>query len=578
MPDNFPPGLTASAVMPELQFSKLVDELKTSPVLCERLTDLLHEDHPIYDQRGAAAITRMRGWVLLALGKRLSERALPFFFEELDNGRDAYLVAAAARVLRTGAQPAAAIAPFLMRALANIQFHDDFVSLDRYGGYASSPGSTAEFTTAVDELVATLRWLGSHAKPALPAIETLLADNAKGGGALSKTQLGELRIILASARASETVPEPSLDCCTPPFVITAFREWLPRLRTDEIGIGPVVFEDQDGKRIAFSEFFHGQPSVIAFFYSRCTNPFKCSLTVAKLARLQKLLIDRRMDRRIRTAAITYDPAFDLANRLRGYGASRGLRMDSGNRLLRPVEGIEPVRKYFRLGVNFIGSLINRHRVEVYVLDARGNITASFERIQWDENEVLDCAIALLSGERGNTAPAAAESNECKYSNPVPNPVPNPVNKEVAKSLALMAGYGRSSAGHPDPGSALSAALPILALTAALFPKCPVCWAAYLSVFGIASVEWLPYSPWLLPLLAALMLVNLASLWLQYRAQQRMPGFYLAAAGAFMILVPGMGLELEYANLAGVLLTLSGSLLGVFSPSGNLDRRARSSGA
>ena len=98
MPDDFPSRLTALADMSELQFSKMVDELKNSPATCERLTELLHEDNPIYDQRGTAATTRMRGWVLLALGQqRLSERALLFVFEELDNGRDAYLVTASRR-------------------------------------------------------------------------------------------------------------------------------------------------------------------------------------------------------------------------------------------------------------------------------------------------------------------------------------------------------------------------------------------------------------------------------------------------------------------------------------------------
>ncbi len=575
MPDDFPSRLTASADMSELQFSKMVDELKNSPATCERLTELLHEDNPIYDQRGTAATTRMRGWVLLALGQQpLSERALLFVFEELDNGRDAYLVAAAARSLRNGASPAPFIAPFLIRALANIQFHDDFVRLDRYGGYAASQEDTAEnsaaLTTAVDELLAALRWLGSGVIQVLPAIEALLADNAKGGGALSRTQLEELRIILASAGGSATVAEPDRDCCTLPFVIGGFREWLPVVGTDEKEIGSVVFEDQDGKRITFHEFFHGHPSVVAFFYSRCTNPFKCSLTVAKLARLQKLLVDRQMSGQIRTAAITYDPAFDLAERLHGYGTSRGVRMDTGNRLLRPVEGIEPLRKYFGLGVNFIGSLINRHRVEVYVLDAHGNIAASFERIQWDENEVLDSAATLLASGHGNRALAGAKGNEGVY--------PGPVDNEPAVRLPFMASRRRSSVKHPAGDSALSSTLPILALAAALFPKCPVCWAAYLSVFGIASLERLPYSPWLLPLLAGLMVVNLASLWLQRRAQKRMAGFYLAAAGTFTIVGPGISLELEYASLAGVLLTLAGSLLGVFSSSPNLGRHARSSGA
>ncbi len=121
---------------------------------------------------------------------------------------------------------------------------------------------------------------------------------------------------------------------------------------DDQNIESIIFEDQDGEHVRFADFFYGQPSVVVFFYTRCTNPLKCSLTITKLARLQKLLAERRLDGRICTAAITYDPKFDLAERLRGYGDSRGVRMDGDNRLLRAVEGIEPLRKYFRLGGKF----------------------------------------------------------------------------------------------------------------------------------------------------------------------------------------------------------------------------------
>ena len=82
------------------------------------------------------------------------------------------------------------------------------------------------------------------------------------------------------------------------------------------------------------------------------------------------------------------------------------------------------------------------------------------------------------------------------------------------------------------------ALSILSVAIAFFPKCPVCWAAYLSVFGIAGLEQLPYSPWLLPLLASLMLINLGSLRLQQRSPQGPAGFYLATMGAFLILCAG----------------------------------------
>src|SRR5687767_14411567 len=85
----------------EQQFATLVDALAADPDRRGQLAGLLREDHPFYDQRGGAAVVRMRGWALLALARpTLTDDALPLVLEELDAGVDPYLVAAAARALR----------------------------------------------------------------------------------------------------------------------------------------------------------------------------------------------------------------------------------------------------------------------------------------------------------------------------------------------------------------------------------------------------------------------------------------------------------------------------------------------
>ena len=172
--DDLMPEFPLESQVSELQFSILVDELKLDPVRSDLLIDLLREDHPIYDQRGTAATIRMRGWVLLAfehLG--LPGTALLFVLEELDNGRDAYLVAAAARSLRSYAHPAGAMAAFLARAIANIQFHDDLVCLDRYGGYAISHGNTTGNTAPGTAAVGTTA--------SMAALHVALAGPERGG-------------------------------------------------------------------------------------------------------------------------------------------------------------------------------------------------------------------------------------------------------------------------------------------------------------------------------------------------------------------------------------------------------------
>ena len=88
---------TAGCSRSEEEFAAQVDTFASHPEASGELIGLLREDHPAYDQRGAAATVRMRGWVLLALARAgVSDAALPFLLEELDTGTDAYLVAAAA--------------------------------------------------------------------------------------------------------------------------------------------------------------------------------------------------------------------------------------------------------------------------------------------------------------------------------------------------------------------------------------------------------------------------------------------------------------------------------------------------
>lgn len=388
-----------SAAMTELQFAALVDAIAADGRRRDELLDLLREEQALYRDRSTATIARMRGWALLALERAgVSDRALPFVLEELDVGTDPYLVAAAARALRSYPRPHASLVPFVLGALANIRYRDEPLSFAAYGAYAVS----ATGTSAVREILATLAWLGPHAKDAIPQLEALLAP----GGLPVKLRGDVRRALLAIRDPGYGADEAGIaSCCgaqAPP----------PTSRNGDAGIDAVVLEDHAGDRISFKAFFHGQPSIVAFFYTRCDNPLKCSLTIAKLARVQQLLEAEHVADRIRTAAITYDPAFDLAPRLRAYGQDRGVRMDTGHRLFRAVTGNDAVRDLFGLGVNYVGSLVNRHRIELHVLDAQARIAASFERLRWDEREVVAKAVGALRPKmrRGESARGSTSSH------------------------------------------------------------------------------------------------------------------------------------------------------------------------
>ena len=98
-------------------------------------SDLLREDHPIYDQRGAATVVRIRGWILLALAAPGHRRVAPLRARRARCRPDPYLVAAAARALRSYPRPTPARAVRDAR-LRNIRYQTSR-PFEHYGEYAT---------------------------------------------------------------------------------------------------------------------------------------------------------------------------------------------------------------------------------------------------------------------------------------------------------------------------------------------------------------------------------------------------------------------------------------------------------
>jgi protein SCO1 len=54
--------------------------------------------------------------------------------------------------------------------------------------------------------------------------------------------------------------------------------------------------------------------------------------------------------------------------------NHGVLLNANHRMLRAIDAISALRAHFKLGVNFVASVVNRHRIEeVYLLDAAGTI-------------------------------------------------------------------------------------------------------------------------------------------------------------------------------------------------------------
>jgi protein SCO1/2 len=464
----------SSVIAPRV--AAMLDAASRSAAQRDELVAVLSEEHSLHRDLGLSDITHVRGFVLAAfehLG--LPRAALPFVLEELQTGHAPYSVAAAARAVRGLGGPCHELEPFLRRALDNLTGRDEIVSFGAFDEYAAPRGEV----TALDEVRASLAWL----------------QRAPGA------------------------------CCALPELAWG-RAWFGAVeRRAARDVMSVRFEDHDEQAVTFAELFVGKPSVVAFFYTRCDNPRKCSLTLSKLSRVQARLIERGLAAQVQLAAITYDPLYDLPARLRTYAEARGLELSDAARVLRSPRDFSALRAYFRLGVGFVRSVVSRHRIELYLLDESGRVAASFTRLEWSEDEV------------------------------------------VLRLSELLAAVSSPPSRPRKPRRAWFALLPPVLL--AFVPKCPLCWAAYLSVLGVAGLEHLPFPSFAAPLLLGLVLLNVLAVWWRGHARRQYGPFWCCLSGALLLAPLAFGQQWPWLSVPGVAL----SLLGVLASVGRARTRA-----
>lgn len=113
---------------------------------------------------------------------------------------------------------------------------------------------------------------------------------------------------------------------------------------------------------------------------------------------------------------------------------------------------------------------------------------------------------------------------------------------------------------------------LLSLGIAFFPKCPFCWAAYMSALGSFGLARVPYLPWMLPVLLGLLAVHLLLL-LRQLARGRYWPFACSLLGAACILL-GRSTWLPTAHwlYVGIALLATGSLLNSFCLSPSFSRK------
>jgi protein SCO1/2 len=349
-----------------------IDILRRTKASAQKLLELLPEQAAVYAGRSSGEADRIRGYVLASFEPiGLPRQALPYLREELETGSNPYTVAAAARAARGGGYAVPAwLTPLLMQAINRIKFADEIVSFDRNA-------TTDRPATAVAEIARTIAWLGPRAQDARAPLSTMLQEESC---CLSSHVRAEIEKTIAAIADSTAAPD---FCCScegpPPSAAPPAAPSRSVLRDLEL----VEVQDQDGVKLMCSEFLDGSAAAVTFFYTRCMNPNKCSLTITKLGRLQQLVGQAQLQHSVKIAGFTYDPAFDLPRRMRAYGNDRGMTFDARNRLMRTTRVFEDLRRCFDLSVGYGTSTVNGHRLELIVLDAAGRVSSNFVRTVWD---------------------------------------------------------------------------------------------------------------------------------------------------------------------------------------------------
>ena len=164
---------------------------------------------------------------------------------------------------------------------------------------------------------------------------------------------------------------------------------------------PFRFTNQSGER-ADSSALLGKPSAVAFFFTRCDNPNKCPLVVSSFAAIQRELALRQLADQVNLTLITYDPLYDTPQRLEQFGQQLGLTFSPTCFMWRP-EPAEKERLFnaLELSVNFSGSGVNIHRLELLLYDPQGRLVRVHHSLIWRPEQIANDLERLLTEAEGS---------------------------------------------------------------------------------------------------------------------------------------------------------------------------------
>ena len=240
---------------------------------------MLPEESRVYAGRGSSEAERLRGYILASFEARACRPRPPFCARGTRNRTEP--------VYRRGSRACAARSIDDPRRRSRAPRRRDRATAGKGRCRVVRSLCSRATSRATGQRASTswrrLRDAWASASSALPALKALVEAEGTSFSPPVSAQLAKAIEALSSSSAG-----PGACCCDEP-VTTEFRGADRAPSVAPLDVAGIALENQDGIQLSFSEAFSGRPTALAFFYTRCMNPEKCSLTVTRLGRLARLL-------------------------------------------------------------------------------------------------------------------------------------------------------------------------------------------------------------------------------------------------------------------------------------------------
>lgn len=373
--------------------------VKTDAALTERLALMLSHQSAMYENRDKWQVIRLRSYVFATLADiGFPDSAMPMLADTLsfiDERMAAVEIGGAIRVAGKLGEDGRQFLPSMLRAISQ-RFSEEEFSLLRYA--VDFPREEA--TTVQLEVMRTVEAIGLASDVELLTVLRSIASSSPQSGL-------DPRFVAAAGEALQVVenrdslyshhdPHPQSGQPDEQERLNLISTWLPPEERRLLEHLDVHIIDQEGNEHLMADLLD-RPLLLTFFYTRCQNAGKCSMSVSRLAFLQQALQSEELALDVRLLALTFEPAYDTPDRLKRFVQTRGLKLNQGALCGHVDEAHhESLIRDLGIPVSFSAGWVNTHGVESILIDMEGRLARKYLAAAWDSKIIIDDIRALLA--------------------------------------------------------------------------------------------------------------------------------------------------------------------------------------